>query len=96
MSPRTSGPTFRLITGVDCETITPKDFLAEWPVQVCDYRQEVDEIMTEEPVRYTMPRDSCAKVFPTNAPVTEIVSDLATREPSKKADVNTGSTVGHC
>lgn len=33
--------------------------------------------MTEEPISYYMPRDSCSKLFPkalTDAPITEIVS----------------------
>ncbi|EPS94236.1 hypothetical protein FOMPIDRAFT_93691 [Fomitopsis schrenkii] len=57
------------------ETITPKDFLSKWPSDFCDYAKEVGEIMTEEPVSYYLPRDSCDKLFPkatTDARVTEI------------------------
>lgn len=62
--------------GPDYETITPKDFLSKWPSDFCDYAKEVGEIMTEEPVSYYLPRDSCDKLFPkatTDARVTEIV-----------------------
>lgn len=64
----------------DYETVTPKDFLAKWPTDFCDYFKEIREIMAEEPVSYYMPRDSCPKVFPkelTDSPVTEIVSDAS-------------------